>query len=335
VKIPYKKSLANSGPPNASVGWRDSLRVKDFNGIPIEDIGIKTDKIVRKRVSDLTQQTSTQYQRIAKDLTRQGYYNLRRFNKLIVEPQTESYGRVNRATFKITHKGLRDIVVYDESGQIVGSSSIPSKQIVENTQNEFNFAPKDAKIETYTVKGYNVFKQEVFSTNRVFKITSSADEAVVLKSGDTLRLSDVDSKALILEPSSIKGKGLGWVKKDGKLIIGDNVKYNDLLSTEYIVSLKTTTPVKVSIQAQVQTEKDFDYFYVSYIDPQFELVNLFNATGTVTVDQTFEIPVTGDIQINLRFVSDAAENDKGVEVTKLDIFYISDTDKGLDGPISN
>jgi hypothetical protein len=146
--LPYIKSLGDIAGPGGSVGWRDGVRIKDAQGVPIEDIGIESHKIVRKRLSDLLGLTNTQYDRIAADLYKTGLSNMKAFNEFVAEPQLMGNTDLDTGVkLDVEIKGIRRLEVYNLKKELVAEFYIDRSEFLKTANKTFGFKPKNSLME--------------------------------------------------------------------------------------------------------------------------------------------------------------------------------------------
>lgn len=96
-KLPYTDKLENGGAPTISMAWRQMVR-NGHEGRIIEDVGVKSTYIVRPSLRDLQypdKTPSSQYDRIAKILYREGQKSKRNGMKCKIASAVFAHPKIN------------------------------------------------------------------------------------------------------------------------------------------------------------------------------------------------------------------------------------------------
>ncbi|KAH9269013.1 hypothetical protein BASA83_009016 [Batrachochytrium salamandrivorans] len=112
----------------ASLGITQTIRTGRYNGQTIEDVGIKTDTVVRPQWSDLQPYptTNTQYDRIAASLARTGRKNGQSKLHFVCEP-FEIENSIGGFLLKVEAAGIYEFIVLRADGKTVAAKQRRSR----------------------------------------------------------------------------------------------------------------------------------------------------------------------------------------------------------------
>jgi hypothetical protein len=302
--MPFYLELGNTLAQDARIAWRQSIRVKKNDMVLIEDNGIPTEQIVRPTRLDLipTAEGNSQFDRIADDLKSGGFFSGKSFMYLSVDPANDQYASPGVFKFDIETQGIRRIEV-TKDGEVLGELQVDLLQIAKRQNRQISFDPKitDIAVYKFTIKGYDVKNNLVFSTNRFLNGLPPLSNFLTIQAGASLPLQ--------LDESSTYGyqfekgfPGRKWTKNpDGSIQIVD---YDDNVNNQMSYFLYNNgKSLKVSVDADYVTEEGVDFLIFAYRVGK-EVKELTRFAGTGKVAEEFEIPATGQIELMVSFFSD-------------------------------
>jgi hypothetical protein len=319
TRMPFYRELGSSLAQDARVAWRQTIRVKKNDMVLIEDNGVPTEQIVRPTRLDLipTAEGNSQFDRIADDLKSGGFFSGKSFMYLSVDPANDQYAFPGAINFDFETQGIRRIEVTKDR-EVLGELQVNLLQIAKRQNRQIRFDPKitDVAVYKFTIKGYDVWNNLVFSTNRFVNGLPPLSNFLAIKAGASLPLQ--------LDESSIYGyqiekgaPGRKWTKNaDGSIQIVD---YIDDVNNQMSYFLDNSgKSLKVSVDADYVTEEDYDFLIFAYrVGNEVKELKRFSGTGKVA--EEFEVPATGQIELMVSFFSDGAyiEPNNIIKVNKI------------------
>ncbi|KAH6577004.1 hypothetical protein BASA60_004290 [Batrachochytrium salamandrivorans] len=248
---------------NLSVGIRQSVRNGLYDGQLIEDIGIKSDIIVRARWSDLmpNSTTNTQYDRIADNLYRIGEKTGQNRLHFIAEPfSIVASGGGYKIGADIA--GIDQITVFKADGVTeVFARSVPanSRKIVITTSPPVINTLGNSRI---TIVGKSKGKQVLKTYRNVRAIPATADRIDITRAPFVL---STIGKAVGVYNSDTTASASGWNLANGKWIVGDGIEYINNADTtiEAFLTAPVGTRIKVNLDLALDSEGDFDFVYLN------------------------------------------------------------------------
>lgn len=308
------------------IGWRQTVRTGKNDGKLIEDIGIIADSVVRPTVEDIASKSSTtQWNRIAAKLSEiakvKGTENL----YFQASPQVNIQSPIaSPLNFKL---------------DVSGVSSVSLKGENQLTMVKLDVKPSSIKQEISLSTIPDLKKAGFYRLQITAK--DAADKTVV-ETYRFLRLIPSEASFVTLTPSPVKmaieGPGYavfnkatadanGW-KADGAMLrIGAaDAKYADNVNSRLSIFANPSAPlVKCLFKATYDTEENFDFLHVGYVDESGEYDLLLAAdkkpgvSGTGKVDESFVFQPKGKFELFAQFLSDGGVGQTGVVVETFEI----------------
>lgn len=211
--IPFKQSMPLAA-QDITVGYRESVRI---NGLPIEDLGIESDYIIRPSVDDLDPHliSSTQFDRIADILIEEGKKSGK--DKLVFQIKPHEQVQIpidESAEFQLEVAGYHAIAVYNVTGsQIYHTTMEPNKL----SELRIQLASQSTLPELcrFEIRGLDSQGKPIFSTWRVVKYTPTKS--------NYLQITNPTNLSLTFQPytgiyESWIQRGKGWTSKNNNFI---------------------------------------------------------------------------------------------------------------------
>ncbi|OAJ42976.1 hypothetical protein BDV3_001897 [Batrachochytrium dendrobatidis] len=241
-----------------SVGIRESIRNGKYDGQLIEDLGIKTDIVVRARWSDLqpNSTTNTQYDRIADNLSRIGKANGQANTMFVAEPFSMD---ANLGDFKLDAEvsGIEDITITSDDGKKVFGTQ---KLTLDHHNVTITTPPISDGIGTQriTIIGSTKGKQ-IIKTYRTVRVVPTDEQRVHIAT--TPFTFNGKSTSVGLFNSAETAPVDGWSLHNGKWMVGNGTLYNNnvVTSLEVFMTAPVGTHVNFNLDVNLDCETEFDY----------------------------------------------------------------------------
>jgi hypothetical protein len=309
----------------ARVSWRGARRFGKNDGKPIEDFGIKSDRIIRPVVQDFIpgSSTQTQFDYISAELEKESISSGKKYFQMRVLRELATDLQIGEAvTIDFELQGIKKVTVNFENEGVVASLDISNSELSRLQARQITFESSttkslDRKIE---IKGYNLSNQLVFVAYRDIRFLPIVSDYLKIAPGKNVDLIAYQGNAVV-QFDSLTPQGEGWAKNGTSLQIGKGIQYVDSVDSMYSIFINSEAPFKLNVKAQVQTEEDYDFFLIGYKSPNnvTQLLGDFGLSGNVLVDSSFDINTKGLIELFVKFKSDGAITDVGVTVASLSI----------------
>ncbi|KAH9272256.1 hypothetical protein BASA83_005600 [Batrachochytrium salamandrivorans] len=316
-----------------SVGIRQSVRNGRYEGQLIEDLGVKTEIVVRARWSDLqpNSTTNTQYDRIADNLARIGQKSGQSKLHFVCEP-FEIEKPLGKFPLAVEAAGIDEFTVFqaDEKTIIAQQKATTKKQKLSIPVSAAASGLGNSRI---TIVGKTARKQ-VLKTHRNVR-TIPTDDKYMKISASGFTFSNL-SDSVGLYQSSVTAPGDGWNNLNGSWVIGNGVKYVENVdsSIEAFFTASVGTKINVGLNVALDTEPEFDFLYLSVKSSgnvEDFLINskgvndttkTFNGVsgGNMTVKGTFPFTTKSEkFSVALKFTSDGGLNFSGATINSLTV----------------
>ncbi|KAH6567749.1 hypothetical protein BASA60_008910 [Batrachochytrium salamandrivorans] len=244
-KFPFSQELTSGSTTYANtltVGITQTIRTGRYNGQTIEDVGIKTDTVVRPRWSDLQpgSTTNTQYDRIAEHLARIGQEN----------------GQIESA-------GIEEFIVFQADGKTVASkqrrSHATKKQKFVIPVSAAGSALGNNRI---IIVGKTAGVQ-VVKTIRNVRFIPTNDKYMKISTREFIFAGTSDSVGLYKSPTTAPWNS--WNNLKGPWMIGDGVRYigNIDSSIDAFFTAPVGTEINIGIDVILDTVPGRDFLYLS------------------------------------------------------------------------
>jgi hypothetical protein len=306
------------GEQDMRVAWRQTVRSGKNAGRLIEDQGVSADKIAALSLSDFYSQDSQEIRTITSDLNKvsAAYASSARLDSEervdLLAGQPLAFGADLAKTTAIEFLaggqslGLQRV---DAAGATHVAMTVPGLQ-----------AGALGNIGSVELLGYlqgtRVWRKQV--SYRVIP------GPLVLQASDDLKV-DFASSAGPLALFTTGGPASdGWVVRDGKLRTGSGGNYKDNLGMEasLFVDLSAKTAAKLDFDAEVHSEKDYDFFsVVVFVDGKStELLKPLSGDIAET-HYSYDLAAFAGKKVEIRFsfASDAGVNASGITVDNLEL----------------
>ncbi|KAL2914878.1 hypothetical protein HK105_205620 [Polyrhizophydium stewartii] len=315
-----------------SVGIRQSVRNGRNIGRLIEDLGIKSDFIIRPRVEDLVinATVSSQLDRIADKLAQIGAKNGKNNLHFVAEPYNIE---VSSGDLKINAEsaGITDFTIYDAAGKSLGAfkPSTTTKSKIVITSSPARSGLGNSQI---TIVGATNGQQTLLTKRNIRVVPSAADRQDITKGDFTF---SAPGKSVGIYNSATTTDASGWNNAKDKWIIGNGVQY--LVNTQSAIEAFFTAPagtkVTITLDADYDTEPDYDFLYLNARNADGSLKPFLSSTATDgtgkvfpavsgkgSVKQSFSYTTTGStFSVIVQFTSDGGVNMSGVTLNKLTV----------------
>ncbi|KAH6566020.1 hypothetical protein BASA50_005262 [Batrachochytrium salamandrivorans] len=266
-KFPFSQELTSGSITYAnalSVGFTQTIRTGRYKGQGIEDVGIKTDTVVRPRWSDLQPYptTNTQYDRIAASLARTGQKNGQSRLHFVCEP-FEIEKPIGGFPLEVESAGIYEFTVFQADGKTVAAkqrrSLATNKQKFSIPVSAVGSALGNNRI---IIIGKTAGKQ-VLKTIRNVKVIPDDDKYMKVSTTGFTFTGLSDSVGLY-QPSTT-ASGDGWNNLKGPWMIGNGIKYvkNIESSIEAFFTASVGTKINIGINVALDSEPGCDFLYLS------------------------------------------------------------------------
>ncbi|KAH9267417.1 hypothetical protein BASA83_009956 [Batrachochytrium salamandrivorans] len=266
-KFPFSQELASGSKTYANtlaVGVTQTIRTGLYKGQDIEDVGIKTDTVVRPQWSDLQfgSTTNTQYDRIAASLARTGQENGQSKLHFVCEPFSFEKP-ISGFSLEVEAAGIYEFTVFQADGKTVIAKKRRSRAI---TKQKFSIPVSTASSalsnSQIIIVGKTAGKQVLKTIRNVRFIPTNDKYMKISNPGFTFSgLSD----SVGLYQSLTTAPGDGWNNLKGSWVIGNGVKYVGSIdsSIEAFFSAPVGTKINIGLNFVLDSEPGFDFLYLS------------------------------------------------------------------------
>jgi C-terminal processing protease CtpA/Prc len=308
---PYQKL-----PSGQDIGFafRQTLRTGPSVGVLIEDRGVLSDQVVPATLSDLYSESGDQLKIIGKVLNESSQdfsswvkVNEGRQDVLINNEPTFfiQWKQTDKIEFKENRTSLEEIEV--ELDNQIGRDFPFPKQLIKNQ--------------------FEVGKMELIGKKnnkrvwRKFQQYRMIPESLPLEENLVINLETGASNPLAIYNDGNQAQQ-GWIIQDGMLKSGSGDEYADAVQTEasIFVILNNEKDFTLNFDAQVNTEKDFDYFRVKLTVEGKEIELIPGLSGEEAIKTySFNLDEYKGQKVEVRFIfsSDTGVTGKGVILKNL------------------
>ncbi|KAH9265648.1 hypothetical protein BASA83_011049 [Batrachochytrium salamandrivorans] len=266
TRMPFTDELSTKNGEHSmqiSMAFSTLVRSRPYDGSQwVEDVGIKTEVVVRARMSDIAPNSTvnSQYDRISKHLDDVGKSTGKRDLYFISEPQ--SY-EMNAGQLSVDAEiaGLDYISVQNENlGTDISVQEISTSRKHVSLFSNYTFASlgNHHLVVTGKAKGKQVLK-----TYRSVSILPKAEDRHNLASSPFVFNGPSKSVGIYNDRRAIsKGE---WNNKLGKWVVGDGVSYKAGLesSIESFFTLPVGSNITISIDVKLESTRENDMLYLS------------------------------------------------------------------------
>ncbi|KAH6585926.1 hypothetical protein BASA50_000870 [Batrachochytrium salamandrivorans] len=336
-KFPFSQQLTSGSKTytNAlTVGVSKTTRTGLYNGQDIEDVGIKTDIVIRPQWSDLQpgSTTNTQYDRIAKSLARTGRKNGQSRLHFVCEPFAIEKP-INGFSLEVEAAGIYEFIVFQADGKTVIAkqrrSRATTKQKFSLPVSTVGSALGNSHI---TIVGKTAGKQ-VLKTNRNVRIIPDDDKYMKISTSGFTFTGISDSVGLY--QSSTTAPGEGWNNLNGPWMIGNGFEYaSDVDSSlEAFFTAPVGTQINIGLNVALDTDPEFDFLYLSVKSSggvedfltrskSLDGKKTFNGISgrDMLFEETFSFTTKSEkFSVSLRFTSDEATELTGATINSFTV----------------
>ena len=328
--------ISESGPLNARVSWRQSIRVGTNYGGIIEDDGIVADvQMIRPSELDLIPGTTSnsQYDFISDQLRKIGKKNGKYGRYFQATP--ESFAEFNLGqplVFNVDVKGVSKIQIFDSSNQPVGTPLVLTEK-EKRQQRQIRVDPKldRASYKTYQIRGYDESNAMIFTTSRTIRFLPSPATHLNISNKGNMTL-DLNNGPEMAQYDLHTPRGLGFVANGTDMQVGGTgANYANNVDTQRSFFINCQDGgFNVHVRGVYDTELKFDYLHVGYKQDTKVVEFLKTPSGNSTIDgisgkgvldNTYHVPgfSGGVTELFVRFVSDAGVVKPGVVIEKIEL----------------
>jgi hypothetical protein len=231
-------------------------------------------------------------------------------------------------TFDLEIQGMKKVVAYDENQKEIAAMNINVLDILKKQNKPFKFDyPVDKpKRVRFNLKAFDAFGRQQFTTYRSVRIVPNPKDFLTLTPNSTVPV-DFSAAKYAAQFDGKIAPGDGWNLKE-KYIVGDGKQYQNNVDSKLSYFINSATPFKVAVNADYDTELDYDFLKVGYIKDGKVTQLLItknkdtNAdqegiSGKGTLYQTFDVPVTGPAEVFVQFLSDAGVTGVGATLNSV------------------
>jgi hypothetical protein len=329
---------------DATVAWRQIVRVTNSSRKLIEDYGVNTDYLVRPKVQDLIPNSgsNSQYDFIANELVKFGNKTGRNELYFQASPVFPIEKPVDApVSLQLDIKGIKTIEIYDTTtNQKVTELRISPDESKSRVQKPILFESLDKLpgLKRFAIKSFDRNNRLVFSTIRQVRfvpdsfLTLQVDEQVALDF--MAEYSAIYNDFLNANPGQ---QVTEWTRSPETLLLA-NYSNNVDSAISWFINTGEITTVELTVDLTYDTEPDSDFLMLTYTSA-FGVQHLLSSysssglyldgvSGQGSISQTFTLSdLEGSTTISLRFVSDETTTMYGVNVNSLTI-----TGKASDDP---
>ena len=293
---------------NIGFAFRQMIRVGLHAGELIEDIGVISDVVVEPKISDLYTESADQFKVISKKLNQMSsqYSSSVKFKS----ESRQDLVRNMTPTLFASWEQTSDFV-FKSNGQIIDQESVELDNL-QGREVKVGSGLETSKIALGELEVLGMLDgRRVWRKNVSYRVVP-----------ETLPLPTEGVSAESLTIYTTKPEA-GWIVSHGKMRVGRGTHYDDGVHTEgSLFVLLPAEAKKLSFEAALKTEKDFDFFEVLAIVDGKEKSLTGKLSGAVAL-KTYEVDLSAYAgkKIEIRFVFDADEgvNDEGPVVGNLKI----------------
>nr|MBA2404183.1 immune inhibitor A [Bdellovibrionales bacterium] len=310
---PYKKLPSGQ---DMGFSFRQTIRTGQSEGVFLEDRGVVSDRIVPASLSDLYTDSGDQYKVIAKALIERSNQhtswvkiNEDRLDLLVTdEPKMLiKWMQTDKIEFKVNRRSMEQIAV--ELDNTIGQS-FPFPKL--ETTNKYEageveiVGAKEGKRVWRKIQAYRLVPQTIMLED---------DLLISLESATSHPFAVYNYKNLTDD---------GWIVQDGTLKTGNSEEYVDSVKTEasLFLQLSETKDFSLNFDAQVNSEKDFDYLRVK-LTVEGKDVDLIKGLSGDEEMKTYNFDLSAykgkKVEIRFIFESDKGVTDKGVVLKNLSV----------------
>ncbi|KAH6600893.1 hypothetical protein BASA50_002000 [Batrachochytrium salamandrivorans] len=287
-RFPFSQQLTSGSKTYANaltVGFTQTVRTGRHNGQDIEDVGIKTDTVVRPQWSDLQPDspTNTQYYRIAKSLARTGRKSGQSKLHFISEP-FEIEKPLGKFPLEVETAGIEEFTVFQDDGKTV----IAQQKTTTNKQKlsiPVSAAASGLGNSRITIVGKTAGKQ-VLKTHRNVRTIPTDDNYMKISTPGFTFTGISDSVGLYQSPTTAPADG--WNNLRGPWMIGNGVKYVGGIdsSIEAFFIAPIGTKVNIGLDVVFDTESGCDFLYLS-VKSSGDVEDFFLSSRSLDGTKTF------------------------------------------------
>lgn len=310
---PYQKL-----PSGQDIGFsfRQTLRTGKSEGVLIEDRGVLSDHVVPTTLSDLYSDSGDQFKIIGKELNERSQH-------------FSSWVKVNegRQDVLINNKP-KFFIQWEQTDKIefkVNRASIEELEVELDNQSGRDFPfPKQLVNNRFEVgKMELVGKKNNKRVWRKFQQYRMIPESLPLEENLVINLETGASNPLAIYNEGNQAEQ-GWIIQDGMLKSGSGDEYADAVQTEasLFLILNHEKDFTLNFDAQVNTEKDFDYFRVKITVEGKEIELIPGLSGEEALKTySFNLGEYKGQKVEVRFIfaSDTGVTGKGVILKNLSL----------------
>ncbi|KAI8820971.1 uncharacterized protein EV422DRAFT_528592 [Fimicolochytrium jonesii] len=320
--LPYQELDSNGkarlGVSNFRVAWRQTIRTGPNKGKLIEDAGIKSTYQLRPTVQDFVADdakgVSSQFDRIAKYFKTNS--NEQKKAGLLFQASLNATTVTVGKTFTIpfTSQKINTIELRDANNKVVTKTNpTPVDQKHKGTLEVVNGVATLGR-SLFTIQGFNG-NQRVLITRREFTVIPNTSAYLKVAAGQKYTLGSKDESAYThVYNNPTNNAADAWQYKNGKLVLGNGIKYKSNVESALKIFVNLPASSKLSATFDVDSEKDYDYFFVTATDASGNTVELYRTSGTVAATATWPIPFSGNVYLSIEFTSDGGVVGRGATV---------------------
>lgn len=307
------------------------------DGLPVEDYGVRSDIIVRPTVADLLPNatSSSQFDRIADSLRSYGRAAGKNGLYFILEPETITVR--TRGFFPLTAEvaNLTNLFVYNSTGSLLRKVVFPRSSGKQNIT--VSVKPPSNSLGNLAISVQS-FASAVNQTKQLLKTLRTIIAVPPFRTYFSLNkkafLWDLNLKPYV----GVYNKGamlsmpqLGWVQRNRTWVVGDGIQYANNVDTslQFFFQADVGSNITVSLNATYNTEPEYDFFYVNYLDDN-GIISLLDSTisdGTVLpgISGNGNLTTSFAIQTKAKYFSIALQfvSDPGVQSSGVSLFSFS------------
>jgi hypothetical protein len=329
--FPFKAQLG-SDEQSAGLAWRMGIRSGRNAGKLIEDFGVVADKIVRPYITDLLPNSTTysQYERIATELNRVGgetgknglYFRINRVDLV------STFELGEKVEFDLEIQGMKKVAVFDERNTLVGELEVSDGELAQKQRRllSFHYVPSIPSVGKFNIKSYDRNLKEQLSTFRYVQLVPKTADYLVITENRTIVNYENAKYFGIFNYIQTKARD-GWNVSNGTAVVGDGKQYAGNTNSTLSFFVNSSSNFKVSISASYQTEEGYDFLKVGYRigNNTTQLLKSNEGeqdgiSGTGSVNQVFDVPGAGPLEVFIQFIADGSVNLVGATVDKIEFF---------------
>lgn len=302
---PFKKLPRGQ---NIGFAFRQMLRTGPHAGELIEDVGVKADFLAEARISDLYNESSDQFKIVSRKLNEMSgdFVSSVKFKNNLRQDLVRGVVPTLFASWEQTSN-----LIFKNNGKVIGEETIELDNL---NGREISLG---AGVDTSAFIFGEVEIIGMLDQKRVWRKMVTYRVIPPFQAFPENGIEDFSLFSLYTSKVSE-----GWYLQNGALIVGKG-KYSDGTHTEAALFLELPLiPKKLSFEAIIKTEKDYDFFQVLGIVDEKEIPLTAKLSGSLE-KKSYEADLSPYIgkKIEIRFVFDADNGvvDEGVQITNLKI----------------